>query len=145
MQQLSRAREAEAAAQRYIRWQQTYEGVHGSSDAFRRCSDLTNRNNGARYSAKNKINLVIAHDFDKLENLIQLYLYRDLHPDWQNPEDFNSFADSLLAEMSNFGRTITEDFMTWAESHRGRLISQPRKFFTKNLLEGQSAITEPSR
>lgn len=88
-----RARELERICYNYIALMGTYDSIH-SIDIAELFSNFTNSNN---------INCKIARELDKLDNLMQLYIYKEKY----TIEDFDNFRDDLVKDIStNLGKQI---------------------------------------
>ena len=65
----------------------TYDSINGGSNLFELFKTFT--------EDINDVNAKIARDFDKLDNLLQLYIYKSIY----SIEDFQYFRDSLFADI----------------------------------------------
>jgi 5'-deoxynucleotidase YfbR-like HD superfamily hydrolase len=147
---LEQGRRLEDRVQSYLKWQETYDGIYESDLLYERCKSITRvekiERSAHRRGSTVDLNGAIARDIDKLENLLQLYIYRDQYPEWLSPLDFTGFATSLQSEM----RTmiiggIAKEFVHWAEAHRGRLQRERPIFFDPTLLERQDSVVKAPR
>jgi 5'-deoxynucleotidase YfbR-like HD superfamily hydrolase len=142
-EQLAAARKAESGAQQYMCWQETYPCVFGTKETWDRL--IQPPSSGTHNAKPTTDNGRIAHDIDKLENLIQLYVYEDAFPGWLEPGEFQEFRASLLREMGSYVRKVAMDFVSWASNHQGRLFAERRDFFDPVLVEAQDRVQRLAR
>jgi 5'-deoxynucleotidase YfbR-like HD superfamily hydrolase len=112
--------ENEAAAMQYIRMKDTYPGIFGAASAFYRWREFEER----AVDKGEHINALVAKDMDRLENLLQLHLYRSR----LNVEEHIAFKDGLLQMFqTDIVRGLAKDFDNWCQ----RQGLGPRKRFAQ--------------
>ncbi len=117
--QKSKANELFSNALAYIRYKDTYARLNGTNQIFENCEDFSNtfvQSNNIK-SKTPSINAKIARDIDKLENFIQLYIYRDLYGDAITQDVFNEFKTNLRKSIkTTVVDKLLNDFIAWVEN-----------------------------
>jgi len=152
------AAKRETDALQYLRFKETYKGLFGTRETFDACSDfskvasrtaqtgnLENPNNsgsvkGSPEASPASGNALVARDLDKLENLIQLKLYREMDSSTFSDDDFIDFEESLTKMGTEYVKHVAEDFILWIENHRGSVILDTRHFYDESLLTDPTQI-----
>jgi 5'-deoxynucleotidase YfbR-like HD superfamily hydrolase len=137
-----KARRTESEVQHYVCWKQTYEGIYDTFRVHERLQSFTTAGLDKRPVDDN---VRVARDVDRLENLIQLYVYRDLYGDWITPDEFRNFAESLKMSMHPEMARLADDFAGWAEREHGKIVQEPVKFFDAGLVVSQDNVQKQAR
>lgn len=100
----------ELAAMQYIRMKDTYRGIHSAAKAF----DLWREFEDCDPARPENINARIAKDIDKLENLVQLFLYgkhlaRDVYTDFEE-----ALKSSIQTDVVG---KLVKSFVGWTAKH----------------------------
>jgi 5'-deoxynucleotidase YfbR-like HD superfamily hydrolase len=140
--QLGAARIKESEVHDYLCWKETYEGIYDTFPLHERLRAITAESPGTSQQLES---VRAAIDIDRMENLIQLYIYRDLYDDWIKPEEFQSFADGLTESMHTEVRNLAKDFVSWADTRRGHLFQDPPRFFDPSLVVMQERVQKQAR
>jgi uncharacterized protein YbcC (UPF0753/DUF2309 family) len=108
----------------FIRYKDTYFNIFDTDKIYLNCKDIE--------SSSPTINAKFAKDIDKLENLIQLYIYRSLYPEKINQEIFDEFKDNLKQKLTTeYVKIIAESFISWSES-QSNFIPNPKALFNND-------------
>ncbi len=137
-----KARRRESEVQHYLCWKQTYEGIYDTFWVHERLQSFTAAGIDKRAVDDNAR---IARDVDRLENLIQLHIYRDLYGDWITPDEFRSFAENLKMSMHPVMARLADDFVGWAERERGNIVQGHVEFFDADLVVSQDRVQKQAR
>ena len=119
------ARLLELRAHRHLKWKLTYGDAPGSLWLAAQCEHFRD-GRGATTAAPDSA--AVAKELDKLENLIQLCLYRERNSELITDNIFDEFSNSLREKIVIL-RDISDNFMLWCERNRGKIASRPRLFF----------------
>jgi len=148
--QKQEAQDKTIEALNYIRYKDTYPNIYGTDDIYRYCSDFskTNSQSSDNESGLSSINIKIARDIDKLENLIQLYLYRNYYPTEIIDSVFLPFENNLVNSIhSELIKNICGKFLGWLKNpiNAERLfdITSSIPFRDEDLLESKDKILYP--
>lgn len=107
--QRSQHRERERIAMEYIRMKSSSPGIQGATRAFERWSAFEERGGSDQ---DRDINERLAHDIDRLENLVQLWMYRKA----LQPSDVDEFRADLIGRIQTpIGKKLVEQLSTWTE------------------------------
>lgn len=135
----------------YLRFKQTYGGLNNSLAIFNDSLDFSaaegNRIDTDKYVPASNTSppsdsAKVARDIDKLENLIQLFLYKDMYPEFIDDTGFQHFVDNLLKMHTEYVRCLAKDFIKWAELHQGNLLHWCDKFFDDQLLQKHERVID---
>jgi len=94
------------------------------------------------------LNIKIAKDIDKLENLIQLYIYRIIYPDKITETVFDGFKGDLITNLhTDIVKNLVNNFILWVDRYADINNIFNRKTFIpfrdNNLLETENKIYYP--
>ena len=153
--QQAQAKTLERDAMEYLRFKDSYGGIRRTGEAFAHFMKFGPKDERDRGSSsahgdaiyegdrpsvsreqpvlgnKDPRNGSIARGIDKLENLIQLFLYRARVPSAITPDDFSRVMNDLLKIDDVLVRSLAGDFVSWAEHNPG-LIKDWLKVFRKD-------------
>jgi 5'-deoxynucleotidase YfbR-like HD superfamily hydrolase len=129
----------ELNALKYIRYKDTYEDIYNTQEFFTDIRDFMAAEEGKfeDNSKEPSINAQFARDIDKLENLIQLYLYREKYDDYRkNIEDFDKFKENLLDLNTQYVKNLALSFIKWADENiqKYNFWDWKSPFFEKELI-----------
>lgn len=129
------ARDRERQAHDYLLWKKTYRGIHGTEEIVEMCRRIT-----GPQRREDDDSAIVAKEIDKLENLIQLFIYKDIYGDWIPPDKFREFSDSLTLPIeTELLKDLAKEFITWATTRDGPLLHTPA-LFDASLVEGQDNV-----
>lgn len=129
---------AEDLSMRYLRFKEGYSGVFGTQSLFDRWQKFTRTQN-------TDVNAAIARDLDRLENLMQLVLYRELRPDAITDAVFAEFSSSLNAPGSAIGAKLMASLLEWAsKADRARACAWTHAFRDRALLASEERVVGAS-
>lgn len=112
-----RAVALEESSMRYVRFKDTYDGIRGSQEIFQTWREFSKADeySAASPARKRKLfNAAVARDIDRLENLIQLVVYRKIYPDSIGETEYEEFARSLIP-LTVVGKTLMDSLREWAK------------------------------
>lgn len=111
--QKEKAKQQCERALNYIRYKDTYSSIYGTNKIFQNYIDMESN------SPKNNaiINVKIARDIDKLENLIQLHIYQHLYPTKIHQNVFDEFKNNLVDKIQTiYVKKLVDDFISWSKN-----------------------------
>lgn len=134
----------------YIRFKETYKRLYFTHDTSTNNEEFetvenkelkkvnaTNISNNISMESPS-INDKLARDIDKLENLIQLYIYNELYPDVIGENDFKNFKNSLLKTQTSFFDKLSYDFVVWAEQSKDKITHWMNEYLSEEILVSNS-------
>jgi 5'-deoxynucleotidase YfbR-like HD superfamily hydrolase len=111
--QKEKAKQQCEQALNYIRYKDTYSSIYGTNKIFQNYIDMESnfpKNNAI-------INVKIARDIDKLENLIQLHIYQHLYPTKIHQSVFDEFKNNLVDKIQTiYVKKLVDDFISWSKN-----------------------------
>jgi 5'-deoxynucleotidase YfbR-like HD superfamily hydrolase len=115
--QKSKANELSDNALAYIRYKDNYENLNETNQIFDNCKDFSKTYLQSDSTAS--INAKVARGIDKLENFIQLYIYRDLYKESITQDVFNEFYENLVKGIKEVPivNELLDDFIAWEENN----------------------------
>lgn len=136
------ARNKESSAVNYIRFKQTYDKLYGTIDIEKSIKEFSFAESNSQNNPNHpSVNAQIARDIDKLENLIQLYIYKEVNSNLAD-DAFNNFKKALREDNIYTPKligTLMDNFMAWADRKldKGEKIFNSRcpEFYNPDLLE----------
>jgi 5'-deoxynucleotidase YfbR-like HD superfamily hydrolase len=138
-QQKKLANEISMEALGYIRSKDTYSGLHET--------DLINSHQLEwEHNPSPSVNVRIAKDFDKLENLIQLHIYRKLYPKAMSEDIFCKFEKNLLENIQHeIVKQLSKEFVTISDRllENDKIKKYSELFRNNSLLECEDKISYP--
>lgn len=145
--QKEKAKENSNKALDYIRYKETYRMLNGTDEIYQHCLNFSSDKTIDKNSI---INVKIARDIDKFENLIQLHIYVVLYPILNTKNEFDMFKKNLCDSIhTEFIKSLKDDFLKWVETDTIKklfdLDSSNMPFRDNNLLPSERKIIPPSK
>ncbi len=133
----------EESSMRYIRFKETYSELQGTAQIyenwrlFSSARILPTVTTGLN---EDQVNAAVARDIDRLENLVQLMVYRQLKPDALDDATYEKFTNALSTALSSLGQSLVNSLLMWEADKLATATQWPKSFRDDQLLAKEGNV-----